>query len=404
MERWKKNLIILCIGQFLFMASMSQIIPFLPLYLQELGITDPKEVSKWAGIIFGIQFLTAFIVSPIWGKLADRHGRKIMLIRSGIGMAIVITLMGFATNHIHLLILRLINGLISGFIPAAIALTATNTPKERVGYALGVLQSGAVAGTICGPLIGGIMADIVGFRAIFSYTGISVFLATIIVILFVHETFEKKENEAKTGFIDDFKVIVSKKPILSLFGVTTLIQLAMLGTLPLIPLYVQELAPSTNYLAFLAGLTGAVMGFANMVASPQLGKLGDKHGSHYILVFSILGAAIFTLPQAFVQELWQLITLRFFVGLCLGGMLPSIHSLIRHYAPEGMESRTYSYSNSAIFLGNLVGPIVGGLLASELGLRSIFIWASVLLFITVIWVKWLLLSTIQGNIKRKQTT
>jgi DHA1 family multidrug resistance protein-like MFS transporter len=401
MERWKKNLIILCIGQFLFMASMSQIIPFLPLYLQELGITDPQEVSKWAGIIFGIQFLTAFLVSPIWGKLADRHGRKIMLIRSGIGMAIVITLMGFATNHIQLLILRLINGLISGFIPAAIALTATNTPKERVGYALGVLQSGAVAGTICGPLIGGLMADIVGFRAIFSYTGISVFLATIIVILFVHETFEKKENEKKTSFVDDFKVIVAKKPILSLFGVTTLIQVAMLGTLPLIPLYVQELVPSTNYLAFLAGLTGAVMGFANMVASPQLGKLGDKHGSHYILVFSILGAAIFTLPQAFVQELWQLITLRFFVGLCLGGMLPSIHSLIRHYAPVGMESRTYSYSNSAIFLGNLVGPIMGGFIASELGIRSIFIWASVLLFITVIWVKWLLLSTIQRNFKRK---
>lgn len=401
MERWKKNLVILCVGQFLFMASMSQIIPFLPLYLQELGITDPQEVSKWAGIIFGIQFLTAFIVSPIWGKLADRHGRKIMLIRSGIGMAIVITLMGFATNHIQLLILRLINGLISGFIPAAIALTATNTPKERVGYALGILQSSAVAGTICGPLIGGIMADIVGFRAIFSYTGISVFLATIIVILFVHEKFEKNKNEVKTSFVEDFKVIAAKKPILSLFAVTTLIQLAMLGTLPLIPLYVQELAPSTNYLAFFAGLTGAVMGFANMLASPQLGKLGDTYGSHYVLVFSILGAALFTLPQAFVQELWQLITLRFFVGLCLGGMLPSIHSLIRHFAPEGMESRTYGYSNSALFLGNLIGPIVGGFIASEFGIRSIFIWASVLLFITVVWVKWLLLSTIQQNFKRK---
>jgi DHA1 family multidrug resistance protein-like MFS transporter len=395
MERWKKNLLILCVGQFLVMAAMSSIIPFLPLYLQELGITDPAEVRIWAGIIFGANFLTAFIFSPIWGKIADRYGRKMMLVRSGIGMAIVITLMGFATNHIHLLILRLINGTVAGFIPAAIALTATNTPKERVGYALGVLQSGAVAGAICGPLIGGLMADVVGFSAIFSYTGIFIFIATLIVIFFVHETFEKKENEEKTSFIEDFRKIAARKPILSFFMIALVIQLAMLGTLPLIPLFVQELAPNAQYLAFLAGLTGAIMGLANMLSSPQLGKLGDRLGSHYVLIFSILGAAIFTFPQAFVQELWQLITLRFFVGLCLGGMLPSVHSLIRHYAPEGMESRTYGYSNSAIFLGNLLGPIGAGFLASHFGLRSIFIWATVLLLMNVVWIKWILLSKIK---------
>jgi DHA1 family multidrug resistance protein-like MFS transporter len=398
MERWKKNLVILCVGQFLVMAAMSSIIPFLPLYLQELGITDPEEVRIWAGIIFGANFLTAFIFSPIWGKLADRHGRKIMLVRSGIGMAIVITLMGFATNHIHLLILRLINGTISGFIPAAIALTATNTPKERVGYALGILQSGAVAGAICGPLIGGLMASVVGFSAIFSYTGIFIFIATIIVIFLVHETFEKKEHEEKTSFLDDFKKIVARKPILSLFTVALMTQLAMLGTLPLIPLYVQELAHSAEYLAFFAGLTAAVMGLANMLASPQLGKLGDKVGSHYVLIFSIIGAALFTFPQAFVQELWQLIILRFLLGLCLGGMLPSINSLIRHYAPEGMESRTYGYSNSAMFIGNMLGPIIAGFLASQLGIRSIFIWATFLLLANAVWIKWIIFSTI----KRKE--
>lgn len=392
MTNWKKNLWILCAGQFLFMASMSQVIPFLPLYLQDLGVTDPDEVSKWAGLIFGAQFLTAFLVSPFWGKIADQYGRKMMLIRSGIGMAIVTILMGFAANQWHLLILRIVNGTISGFIPAAIALVATNTPKDKTGYAIGVLQASAVAGTICGPLIGGVMADIMGFRAIFLYTGVFVFLATLIVIFFVHEKFERKEQMEKTSFVQDFKVIAARKPILSLFFIGTLIQLAMLGTMPLIPLYVQELSESTQYLAFLAGLTGAIMGLSNMLASPQLGKMGDKYGSQHVLLYTLAAAALITLPQAFVLSLWQLIVLRFFLGLCLGGMLPSIQSLVRHYAPEGMESRTYSYLNSATFLGNFLGPITTGQLAAYFGIRSIFIFSFILLLISAIWVKGMLKS------------
>jgi MFS transporter, DHA1 family, multidrug resistance protein len=391
MQRWKRNLAILCVGQFLVMAAMSSIIPFLPLYLQELRITDPDEVRLWAGIIFGANFLSAFIFSPIWGKLAERHGRKIMIIRSGIGMSITITLMGFATGHIQLLLLRIVNGMISGFIPAAIALTATNTPKERVGYALGILQSGAVAGTICGPLFGGYMADTFGFSTIFSYTGICIFIATLIVIFFVHERFEKQDHEEKTSFVQDFNKIVSKKPIAYLFVAALLIQLAMLGTLPLIPLFVQELVPHTANLAFFAGLAGSVMGAANMLAAPQLGKLGDRFGSQYVLIGAVAGAALFSIPQAFVTELWQLIVLRFCTGLCLGGMLPSINALIRHYAPSGMESRTYGYSNSALFIGNMAGPVGMGFVASMFGLRTIFILSALLLIMNALWIKWIIL-------------
>ncbi|WP_202080590.1 MFS transporter [Caldalkalibacillus salinus] len=404
MDKWKKNLVILCVGQFIFMASMSQIIPFLPLYLQDLGLSDPEEVSRWSGLIFGAQFLTAFLISPIWGKIADQYGRKMMLIRSGIGMAIVTTLMGFATSPMQLLLLRLLNGTISGFIPAAIALTATNTPKARTGYALGILQSSAVAGSICGPLMGGVLAEFLGFSTIFMYTGIFIFIATLIVIFFVHETFERKTSQEKTSFKQDFKLIIARKPILSLFIIATLVQLAMLGTLPLIPLYVQELRDSEQYLAFFAGLAGAVMGLANMLAAPKLGKIGDRYGSQFVLFFATLGAAVMTLPQAFVSSLWQLIAMRFLVGLCMGGMLPSIHALLRHYAPEGMESRTYSYSNSAIFLGNLIGPITGGFLASLFGLSSIFIYATILLVISALWVKWTVIHHMNQTSDTKQIT
>lgn len=388
MEKWKRNLYILYVGQFLAMASTSSITPFLPLYLQDLGLTDPKKVLFWSGMIYGANLLTAFLFSPLWGKLADRYGRKVMLVRSGIGMAVTITLMGVATSPVHLLLLRLVNGVLSGFGPAAIALTATNTPKERSGYALGILHSGAVAGTICGPLIGGLMADHFGLREVFFYTGISIFVAALIVIFGVKETFEKKvKTEKKTDLIQDFKMIVARKPIASLFVSSAILRAAMIGTLPLIPLYVQHLAAGSDNLVVLAGITSASMGIANMITAPYLGKLGDKFGSHRIFIYAVLGAIVFSIPQAFVHQLWQLIVLRFCTGACIGGMMPSMNVLIRQYAPAGMESRTYSYVNCAVLLGGLAGSLGMGAIASNFGLPMIFLCAAGLLIMSNIWMK-----------------
>lgn len=385
---WKRNLHILMVCQFFVMAAMTMIIPFLPLYLQELGVSDPQAVSRWSGIIFGANFLTAFLFAPLWGRLADRHGRKLMLLRSGFGMAIVLTLTGFAVGPWSLLFLRLLNGMISGFIPAAIALMSMSTPKNQVGYSLGMLQAGAVAGGICGPLIGGVMADIMGFRMIFYVTGITILIAAFVVMVFVKENFEKKEAAAaaKTNTLQDFKKIASTSPMLSLFLVFFIVQCALIGINPLLSLYVQELTTSQN-IAFYAGLAMSVMGFANMSASPFLGKLSDKKGHHVVLFAALFFAAIITLPQAFVQSYWQLIVLRFMLGLGLGGLLPSINSLIRHLAPKGMESRTYGFSNSFMYLGTMLGPIAGGWLASAAGMRSLFIVSSILLFVNAMIVK-----------------
>ncbi|MDU0205905.1 MFS transporter [Paenibacillus sp. MAH-36] len=388
MEKWKRNLYILYVGQFLALASTSSITPFLPLYLQELGLTDPKKVLFWSGMIYGANLLTAFLFSPIWGKLADRYGRKVMLVRSGIGMAVTITLMGVATSPVHLLLLRLVNGVLSGFGPAAIALTATNTPKERSGYALGILHSGAVAGTICGPLLGGLMADHFGLREVFFYTGISIFVAALIVIFGIKEKFEKKvKAEKKTDLIQDFKLIVARKPIASLFVSSAILRAAMIGTLPLIPLYVQHLAAGSDNLVVLAGITSASMGIANMITAPYLGKLGDKYGSHRIFIYAVLGAIVFSIPQAFVHQLWQLIFLRFCTGACIGGMMPSMNVLIRQYAPAGMESRTYSYVNCAVLLGGLAGSLGMGAIASNFGLPMIFLCAAGLLIMSNIWMR-----------------
>ncbi|MBH5318235.1 MFS transporter [Paenibacillus sp. GSMTC-2017] len=389
MEQWKKNLIVLWFGQFLVMAGMTMIIPFLTLYLQfELGLSDPHEIGVWAGVIFAGNFVTAFIFQPIWGKLSDRYGRKMMLLRSGFGMAIVMVLMGFATSPWHLLFLRMLNGTISGFNPASIALISATTPKERMGFAMGSIQSGAMAGTILGPFMGGLLADAVGFRPIFYITGALLFIASLLALFVVKESFDlaKAASRVQTSVIAGFKRISRIPQLMALFGVTFLIQFASMSPMTLLPLYVQELHGSVLNIAFLAGFVGSAAGLSNMIASPLLGKLSDRIGAERVLAVSLVGAALAFIPQALAESVWQLFWARFGLGLFLGGLIPAVNALIRTYTPDGMESRAYSFNTSTLSLGNMIGPITGGALSGYIGIQGLFLVSGALMLLNGLWV------------------
>ncbi|RJX38194.1 MFS transporter [Paenibacillus pinisoli] len=389
MEQWKKNLIVLWFGQFLVMGGMTMIIPFLTLYLQfELGLSDPHEIGVWAGFIFAGNFVTAFIFQPIWGKLADRYGRKMMLLRSGFGMAIVMVMMGFATNPWHLLLLRMLNGTISGFNPASIALISATTPKERMGFAMGTIQSGAMAGTILGPLMGGLLVDAVGYRPIFYITGALLFLASLLALFVVKESFDlaKAATRVQASVIDGLKRISRIPQLMSLYGVTFLIQFAMMSPMTLIPLFVQELHGSLENIAFLAGFVGSVTGLSNMLASPLLGKLSDRIGAERVLAVSLVGAALAFIPQALADSVLMLLLARFGLGLFLGGLIPAVNSLIRVHTPDGMESRAYSFNSSTMSLGNMIGPITGGALSGYIGIQGLFVMSAILMLLNGVWV------------------
>ncbi|WP_181873089.1 MFS transporter [Fontibacillus phaseoli] len=391
LKTWKVNLIVLWFGQFLVNAGMTMITPFLSLYLaRNLHVQGEHAIGIWAGLIFAANFATSFIFQPLWGKLADKYGRKIMLLRSGFGMAIVITLMGFATQPWHLLALRLLNGTISGFNPAAVALVSGTSPKERMGFAMGTIQSGTVAGTILGPLIGGLMAEYVGFRPIFYITGALLFIASMLALLFVREKFDREEaaHTPQVSVLQGF-IELSKTPQLTaLFAVTFLLQFAMLSPMSLLPLYVEKLHGVATDVPFWAGFVTAVTGISNMVTSPVLGRFSDKVGAHRILTFSLIGAAATLIPQAFVQSVWQLILIRFLMGIFMGGLLPSVNALIRFYTPDGMESRAFGFNSSTLALGNMLGSLVGGFLSGFIGIEGIFIISGILLLINTIWVRW----------------
>ncbi len=388
MANWKLNLIVLWFGQFLVMAGMTMVIPFLPLYIQELGITDPNKVSFWAGLVFAGNFITSFFFQPLWGKLADRYGRKVMLLRSGFGMAIVMALMGLAGNVWHLLFLRILNGTIAGYVPAAVALMSATAPKNRMGFAMGTLQSGGVAGTILGPLMGGLLAEWIGFRPIFYITGGLLFIASMLALFVVKENFNLSDAARKpsVSIIAGFKELSGIPQLMALFTVTLLIQFSLLSSMPLMPLFVQELHGKGEYLAFFAGLVGSITGISNMIASPLLGRLGDRIGQVKILLFSLIGSALIFIPQALVLNVWQLFAVRFMLGIFMGGLLPSVNALIRKFTPDGMESRAYSFNSSFLSLGNMIGPIAGGALSAFIGIRGIFYIASALLVVNAVWV------------------
>jgi len=388
MQRWKINLFVLMGGNFLVMAGMTMIIPFLSLYLQQdLGLSDPHEIGLWAGFIFAANFITAFLFQPLWGKLSDKYGRKMMLLRSGFGMAIVMVLMGFATEPWHLLALRMLNGVISGFAPAAVTLVSATTPKGRMGFAMGTLQSGGTAGTILGPFIGGLLADTFGFRPIFYITGSLLFLASVISWLLIQENFDRTAASLvkQASIIKGFKDLMVIRQLPVLLTITFLIQFAMLSPMPLIPLYVQKLHGTSEHLAFYAGFVGSVTGISNMICAPLLGRMSDRIGPSRILLFSLAGAAIMLIPQAFVGSVGQLLIFRFLLGCFMGGLIPTVNSLIRRHTPDDMVSRSFGFNSSALSLGNMMGPIMGGALSGFLGIEGLFILSGILLFLTCIW-------------------
>ncbi|WP_339316041.1 MFS transporter [Paenibacillus sp. FSL R10-2734] len=389
-ETWKVNLLVLWFGQFLVNAGMTMITPFLTLYLaKDLGVQGEHEIGIWAGLIFAANFLTSFIFQPLWGKLADKYGRKIMLLRSSFGMAIVMVLMGFAQSPMQLLLLRLLNGTISGFNPASIALVSSTTPKERMGFSMGLMQSGSVAGTILGPLIGGLLADLIGFRPIFYVVGALLFIASLLALFLVKEKFDRAEaaQEPQISVLEGLKELIKIPQLPALFGVTFLLQFAMISPMALLPLYVAKLNGPAANIAFLAGMVSAVTGISNMLASPLLGKLSDKVGAHRILTYALIGASLFLIPQAFVTSVWQLIIVRFLMGVFMGGLLPSVNALIRSYTPDGKESRAFGFNSSTLALGNMLGAILGGFLSGYIGIEGLFIISGSLLLVNTIWVR-----------------
>lgn len=307
MESWKVNLISVWFGCFFTGLAISQILPFLPLYVSQLGVTSHEALSMWSGLTFSVTFLVSAIVSPMWGSLADRKGRKLMLLRASLGMAIAILLQAFATNVWQLFILRAIMGLTSGYIPNAMALVASQVPRERSGWALSTLSTAQISGVIGGPLLGGFLADHVGLRMVFFITAILLTISFLVTLFLIKEGVRPQvsKSERLTG-----KQVFASLPypglVISLFFTTLVIQLCNGSIGPILALFIKSMAPDSNNIAFLAGMIAAVPGVSALISAPRLGKLGDRIGTSRILLATLCCAVVMFFAMSFVTTPLQL--------------------------------------------------------------------------------------------------
>lgn len=387
---WQRNLFITWLGCFLTGAAFSLIMPFLPLYVEALGVTGHQSLNMWSGLVFSITFLFSAIASPFWGSLADRRGRKLMLLRSALGMGIVMVLMGMAQNIWQFLALRAVLGLLGGFIPNANALIATQVPRHRSGWALGTLSTGGVSGALIGPLIGGLLADQYGLRPVFFITAAVLFICFLLTLFCVREQFTPVQKKDMLHARQVFASLKSPKLILSLFITTMIIQIATGSIAPILTLYVRELAGNISNLAFVSGLIASVPGVAALMSAPRLGKLGDRIGPERILVFMLVISVLLLIPMAFVQTPWQLGVLRFLLGAADGALLPAVQTLLLYNCTNQVAGRIFSYNQSFRDIGNVSGPLLGAAVSASYGFRAVFCMTALVVLFNAFYSWWCL--------------
>ncbi len=385
---WRYTLWAMVGIQFVNTMANSVLTPIMPLFLPELGVRTESGIDIWAGILSGITSFVAAFASPLWGSLADRHGRTLMLLRSSLAIGLFTALMGVAANVWQFFAFRALMGVFAGFSSAAIALVASQVPEGRLGYSLGWLSTGQLVGSLIGPIIGGMLADATGsYRIPFYCTSATIFLSMALVWFTVREDFVRPPpGRAGRSTMRGLIALVTAPALLALFFVLMMAQFGVRTVQPVVSLYVQEMVGLRPDIATLAGIAFSITGLANVISAPFLGNRSDQIGYRRVLLICLLGGTLMTLPQAFTGNYWLFTAERFGVGLFIGGLLPTTNAMVGRLVSRADRGAVYVMTSSAMFLGNSLGPLMGGAIAASFGLRWVFLLTAAVMAANLVWV------------------
>ena len=381
---WRRNLSIAWFGTFFTSASISLVMPFMALYVQSLGVKG-NAVELFTGLAVGISALASGLVAPIWGRLADQYGRRIMMIRASIVMTFTMSALAFVPNVWWLLAMRLLNGIFAGYIPNSTALIASQIPRDKSGYALGILSTGMIGGSLIGPSIGGFFAQLVGMKNVFLITGIVLLLVTILTIFFVQENFTPIERVDLLSTREVFDRVSNRHILYGLFITSFVLQLTVQSVAPILPLYIRQLNGHSGNIFMISGFIVSAVGVSEMLSSGTLGKLGDKIGSHRLIIIGLIYSLIVYIPMAFVKTPLQLGVLRFLLGFGSGALVPSVNSLLSKLTPPEGISRIFSFNQMFNNFGQVVGPLLGSAIAGYISYQAVFIATSCFVLFNLIW-------------------
>ena len=383
---WKRTLILTAVSQVLSLVGFSFVTPFIPLFIQQLGIHGEANITLWAALLTGGSSVFMIVAAPIWGALADRHGRKVMVVRAALSAGVLVVLMGAVQNVWQLLFLRLLQGMFTGTVSASQALVASQSPSRRMGMALGIMQTSLFVGTSIGPLLGGVVADTFGYRLSFVAGGISLFISGLLVLFFVREHRAPGPAVQAPPFWHDLGSALRIPVIPAMIGTYFAIQFGATVVTPILPQFVQMLQGSHGHAATVTGVVLAGAGVASAVAAIIVGAVTDRIGYKTVLVTASVAAAAFSIPQFFVTSIWQLFALRVLIGLATGAIMPAAGALTAILVPASRRGTAYGLTGSANSLGFGVGPLTAALVVSLWGIRPVFLTAAVLMVGIAVWV------------------
>ena len=372
MAEWRRNLYVLFMVQVLSVAGFSLVFPFLPLYVAELGVATRGSVAFWSGMVFSAQAVTMMVSSPIWGAVADRYGRKPMLVRATLGGAVMVVLMGFAQSAEQLVLIRIVQGMLTGVVSATSALVAATVPKEKSGESLGLIQTGIWVGVAVGPLIGGLVSVALGYRASFWITGGALALAGVAVIFWVREDFEPLSVQKRVNFWESYKKLLRAPGMAALYSASFLQSLGRSVTMPIMAFFFVELLSSSEGAVVMTGLSMGAKAAVGSVSAIYLGKLSDRIGHEKVLTAGAIIAVLVYLPQAFVANAWQLLFLQALTGVSAGAIMPATSALLNMRTSQGAHGTTFGLGNSVSSGGRIVAPILGAAVYPLIGMRGVF--------------------------------
>lgn len=387
---WHRNLIVLWFCTFVAGMAFSEIMPFLSLFVSQLGDFTKAQITFYSGLAFAADYAISAISAPLWGILADKKGRKIMLLRASLGMAVAMGLMGFVTNVWQLVALRALQGVFAGFISNAQALVASQTPRKYSGRALSTLITGAVSGQLFGPVIGGLLAQLFSIRNTFFITAGLLMVAFLLSLFFVQEHFKPVAHHREPGDSrNPLAAFQNPRLIIVMLCSTAIVQFGNASIAPIISLYVRELMHYRGPITVVAGIIAALPGISNIFSAPRLGRYGDQHGSGKVLLFGYIFAVIMYFPQGIVTSVVALGILRFAIGISDGALYPEIQTVLTKNTPVHLTSTIFSYNQSFQAIGNMFGALLGGLVAGWFNYNAVFIMTALLLLINLGLILWL---------------
>jgi DHA1 family multidrug resistance protein-like MFS transporter len=372
---WLRIVAVLWIAQVVAELAFSFALPFIPLYIQELGVEDATLAGVWAGAMSGGFALVMATMGPVWGMIADRHGRRLMIQRALFGACLVIGAMGLAQSPEQLFVLRLLQGSVTGVVAATTTVVSLTVPRQHLTTALGLMHAALFVGTALGPILGGVVSDLFGFRTAFIATGALFLVSGLLVTFFVPEPAREAgdQTQPRQTLAASMRALLGRRELTAVIGLLALIRFASMAPQPILPIFIQQMAVDEERLATLTGLVVAATGVASTVSALVVGYLADRYGRGRILLASLAAAALLSAPHALATSVWQLLLLRTAIGLALGGMVPSIQALFTELTPAGRRGMAFGLLATANAIGNGGGPVIGSIIAAGFGVPALFV-------------------------------